>query len=60
MGSGTTAEACILEGRNYIGCELDEKWYRKSLDRIENIKYEESTKIFTAKHFNEQQTLFSA
>lgn len=35
MGSGTTAVACIKERRNYIGFELDEEYYRKSLDRIQ-------------------------
>ena len=35
MGSGTTAIACIKEKRNYIGFELNEEYYRKSLDRIQ-------------------------
>ena len=34
MGSGTTAVACILEGRNYIGFETDPVYYEKSLARI--------------------------
>lgn len=34
MGSGTTAEACINTGRNYIGFETDEKYYENSLKRI--------------------------
>lgn len=34
MGSGTTAVSCIKNGRNYIGFELDEKYYNASLDRI--------------------------
>jgi site-specific DNA-methyltransferase (adenine-specific) len=25
-GSGTTALACAILGRNFVGCELDEKW----------------------------------
>jgi site-specific DNA-methyltransferase (adenine-specific) len=35
MGSGTTAIACINTGRNYIGFEKEEKYYRIILDRIE-------------------------
>lgn len=34
MGSGTTAIACINTNRNYIGFELDEEYYKASLDRI--------------------------
>ena len=38
MGSGTTAIAAINTGRNYIGFELDEGYYKASLDRIEKHK----------------------
>ena len=38
MGSGTTAIACINTNRNYIGFELDEEYYKASLDRIEEHK----------------------
>lgn len=38
MGSGTTAIACINTNRNYIGFELDEEYYKASLDRIEKHK----------------------
>ena len=34
MGSGTTAIACINTERNFIGFELDETYYNKSLERI--------------------------
>ena len=40
MGSGTTAIACLNTNRNYIGFELDEEYYNKSLDRIEEHKGE--------------------
>lgn len=36
MGSGTTAVACINTNRNYIGFELDEEYYKKSLERIKD------------------------
>ncbi len=35
MGSGTSAIAAIRTRRNYIGFELNEEYYRKSLDRIQ-------------------------
>ena len=35
MGSGTTAIACIREKRHFIGFELNEEYYAKSLKRIE-------------------------
>lgn len=34
MGSGTTAEACILTDRQYIGIEIDKIYYEKILKRI--------------------------
>ena len=34
IGSGTTAVACINTGRNFIGFELEEKYYQIALDRI--------------------------
>lgn len=33
-GSGSTGVACKLHGRKFIGCELDEIYYQKSLQRI--------------------------
>ena len=38
MGSGTTAIACIKENRHYIGCEIDPKYYKVTIDRIEREK----------------------
>ena len=34
MGSWTTARACKDLGRNFIGCELDEKYCRIGEDRL--------------------------
>ena len=34
MGSGTTAIACLNTNRNYIGFELDEEYYKASIERI--------------------------
>lgn len=38
MGSGTTAKMAMMNRRNYIGFELNEGYYKKSLDRV--AKYE--------------------
>ena len=34
MGSGSTAIACKLSNRDYMGCELDEEYISKAIDRI--------------------------
>jgi len=37
IGSGTTAIAAKELGRNYIGIEIDPKWHRIAVDRLNNI-----------------------
>ena len=37
-GSGVTFESCIKNNRNFIGFELDKKYYEDSLNRIEKLK----------------------
>ena len=39
MGSGSTAIAAMREGRNFIGFELESKYYDICLKRIEEEKY---------------------
>lgn len=41
MGSGATAISCINNNRNYLGFEIDEEYYNKSLTRIthQNSEY---------------------
>lgn len=36
MGIGTTAVDCINTNRHYIGSEIDENYFNKSKERIEN------------------------
>ncbi|MEN6426060.1 MAG: DNA methyltransferase [Phycisphaerales bacterium] len=36
MGGGTTGEACVEMGRDFIGIELDEQWYNYARHRIES------------------------
>lgn len=35
MGSGTTGVAAAAAGRKFIGCEMDEKYFAKCVERIE-------------------------
>jgi len=44
IGSGTTAVACINTGRNFIGIEKDEKYWKIANDRIAN--HTKQLKIF--------------
>ena len=41
LGSGTTAVACILENRNYIGYEINKKFYNVAKKRILNVNKED-------------------
>lgn len=36
MGSGTTGVACVKLKRNFIGMEIDDKYFRIAQDRIRN------------------------
>ena len=38
MGSGSTGVACINTNRNFIGIELDEKYYNIAKERINELK----------------------
>jgi site-specific DNA-methyltransferase (adenine-specific) len=38
MGSGTTGEACVLAGRNFIGCEIDPTYYEMAKARIQKVQ----------------------
>ena len=35
-GAATTAVACMNTGRDFVGCELDQVYYEKSMERIKN------------------------
>ena len=41
IGSGTTAVACKMTGRNFIGFELDKKYVDISNNRLKNVNLEE-------------------
>jgi site-specific DNA-methyltransferase (adenine-specific) len=38
MGSGTTALACLEEGRNFIGFELEKEYYELAEKRIKEVQ----------------------
>ncbi len=38
LGSGTTAVACKRTGRRFVGCELDETYYKNALQRVDAIQ----------------------
>ena len=38
MGSGTTGVACVNTGRNFIGMEMDFKYFRIAKKRIREAK----------------------
>lgn len=37
-GSGTTAEACIKTGRDFIGSEIDPNWHAYAVGRIDKVR----------------------
>jgi len=42
MGSFSTAIACYKENRNFIGSELDEKWYKLGQRKLEDLKAQQT------------------
>jgi len=45
LGSGTTAVACALTGRKFIGCEIDEAYFDLSCERIEKAYREIANRL---------------
>lgn len=43
VGSGTTALACAILGRDFIGCELDADWTEKASERV--AQYQDAGKL---------------
>jgi site-specific DNA-methyltransferase (adenine-specific) len=46
MGSGSTGVACINTNRNFIGIELEEKYFDIAKSRIEEAKEEKDFMLF--------------
>lgn len=40
MGSGSTGVAAMMEGREFIGCEIDSKYYEIARNRMESLEHE--------------------
>lgn len=53
MGSGTTAVACIMEKRDFIGFELNEEYYNKALARIKVAEAYEKATLFSDEETND-------
>lgn len=46
-GSGTTCVACKNTNRRYIGIELNPKWYKVAVDRLNNVQADGQQTLFT-------------
>ena len=46
MGSGSTGKACMIEGFDFIGIELDEEYYKIAHKRIESVKSDNTLNKF--------------
>lgn len=53
MGSGTTGVACVQLGRNFIGCEIDPKYFEIAKKRIAQAQLQ--PQLFTEKKPEEKQ-----
>lgn len=47
LGSGTTAVACKNTNRNYIGIEINKKWFEVACNRLNNIDASGQFSMFT-------------
>ena len=45
MGSGTTAVACMREGRHFVGFEMCEEYWRRACERVRNERMEQELKF---------------
>ena len=46
MGSGTTGVACVRTNRNFIGIEMDEKYFEIAKKRIEHEQARQQGDLF--------------
>ena len=46
-GSGTTCVACKNNGRQYIGIEMNPKWHKVAVDRLNNVQADGQQTFFT-------------
>ena len=50
MGSGTTGVACAKSNRNFIGIELDKKYFNIAKERIEKAEIENKGQVLSNNH----------
>jgi site-specific DNA-methyltransferase (adenine-specific) len=55
MGSGTTGVACMQLGRNFIGCEIDPKYFAIAEKRIKNASLQPQLFPSASKNVEEKQ-----
>jgi DNA modification methylase len=55
MGSGTTGVACMQLGRNFIGCEIDPKYFAIAEKRIKNASLQPQLMPSTSANVEEKQ-----
>lgn len=53
MGSGTTGIACVSEGRSFVGCEIEAKYFDIACERITEA-YRTKPRLFEATGITEQ------
>ena len=65
MGSGTTAKACLMTNRNYIGSEISEEYYKIILERLNTyerydgkVNYNIKSKVKKEEDEIEENSLF--
>jgi len=46
IGSGTTAVACVINGRRYIGFEKNPKWHKVACDRLNGVETDGQLRLF--------------
>lgn len=46
MGSGSTAVACVQEGRQFVGCEIDPDYFMEAVKRVRTAWQERRSQLF--------------
>ena len=41
MGSGSTGIACLTHNRNFIGCEINEEFFKKTSNQFEGMSIQQ-------------------
>ena len=60
MGSGTTAVACQEIGRQFIGMEIDKKYHKIAVDRLQGFLANGQSSMFGADFLDKYDSVFDA